>query len=162
MPALKDNFNPSAEAIINFYKARLCARCARAFLKTEWIPLSWRLAKSWNSRCYWRCLVSWQVLFQQRELRLPWRFSNNSEIQYGCGECRVQLFDHKVLFTLKEHVKTTKIDKTHFLFAVKLSIFLPDKEMFLNAHFNQAIVKKRFVCGQQSSRDYWRCVLSKM
>ena len=38
---------------------------------------------------------------------------------YGCGKCGAWLFVHKVPFTLQEHVKTTKTDKTRFLFAKK-------------------------------------------
>ena len=38
---------------------------------------------------------------------------------YGCDNCVAWLFVHKVRFTLKEHVKTTKTDKTRFFFARK-------------------------------------------
>ena len=33
---------------------------------------------------------------------------------YGCGKCAAWLFVHKVPFTLQEHVKMTKTDKTRF------------------------------------------------
>ena len=38
---------------------------------------------------------------------------------YGCGKYGAWLFVHKVPFTLQEHVKTTKTDKTRFFFAKK-------------------------------------------
>ena len=38
---------------------------------------------------------------------------------YGCGKCGAWLFVHKVPFTLQEHVKTTKTEKTRFFFAKK-------------------------------------------
>ena len=38
---------------------------------------------------------------------------------YGCDNCGAWLFLHKVPFTLQEHVKTTKLDKTRFFFAKK-------------------------------------------
>ena len=38
---------------------------------------------------------------------------------YACGKCGAWLFVHKVPFMLQEHVKTTKKDKTRFLFARK-------------------------------------------
>ena len=38
---------------------------------------------------------------------------------YSCGKCGAWLFFHKVPFTLQEHVKTTKTDKTRFFFAKK-------------------------------------------
>ena len=38
---------------------------------------------------------------------------------HGCGKCGAWLFVHKVPFTVQEHVKTTKTDKTRFFFAKK-------------------------------------------
>ena len=38
---------------------------------------------------------------------------------YGCDNCGAWLFVHKVPFRLREHVKTTKTDKTRFFFAKK-------------------------------------------
>ena len=38
---------------------------------------------------------------------------------YGCDKCGASLFVHKVHFTLQEHVKTTKTDKTRSFFAKK-------------------------------------------
>ena len=39
----------------------------------------WRETKV-SSRCYWRCLLSRQVAFQQRELRISWWLYNNFAI----------------------------------------------------------------------------------
>ena len=36
---------------------------------------------------------------------------------YGCGKCGAWLLVHKFLFTLQEHAKTIKTDKTRFFFA---------------------------------------------
>ena len=82
---------------------------------------------------------------------------------YGCGKCGAWLFIHKALFTLQEHVKTTKTDKTHFLCLKKNMNFLPDKQLSTNITL-QSIKnrKKNCVCGHQSTRDYWRCELSNM
>ena len=38
---------------------------------------------------------------------------------YGCGKCGARLFVPNYPFTLQEHVKTTKTDKTRFFFAKK-------------------------------------------
>ena len=38
---------------------------------------------------------------------------------YACGKCGAWLFVHKAPFTIQEHVKTTKTDKTGFFFAKK-------------------------------------------
>ena len=39
---------------------------------------------------------------------------------YGCGKCGAWLFVDKAPFTLQEHVKTTKTDKTRFFIAKKV------------------------------------------
>ena len=39
----------------------------------------WRDSKI-NSGCHWRCLLSWEVLSQQREMWIFWWLCNNSEI----------------------------------------------------------------------------------
>ena len=39
---------------------------------------------------------------------------------YGCENCGAWLFVHKVPFTLQEHVKTTKTDRTRFFSAKKV------------------------------------------
>ena len=84
----KRHFNLSAEPIINVRKARLCARCAIFFWRANKVLFLvvwsggldfWRESKV-NSRCYRRCLLSWQVFFQQREMRISWWLCNNSEI----------------------------------------------------------------------------------
>ena len=38
---------------------------------------------------------------------------------YGCDNCEAWFFVHKVPFTLQEHVKTAKTDKTRLFFAEK-------------------------------------------
>ena len=55
-----------------------------------------------------------------------------------------------------------KTDKTRFYFLKKEE--LGTQQTFINLFpisINQ-LKKERIVCGQQSTRDYWRCVLSKM
>ena len=80
--------NHLVEAIINVGNVGLRARCAKFLLKIKEIPFFvawsrglhfWREPKI-SSRCYWRSLLSWQVLFQQREIRIYWWLCSNSEI----------------------------------------------------------------------------------
>ena len=68
---------------------------------------------------------------------------------YRCVEFGAWLFVHKVPFTLQEHAKTTKTDKTRFFFAKKMNL-LPDKKQM--SHFNQP--NKERMSGQQITRDY--------
>ena len=80
-------FNRFAEAIINVRNVGLWVRCAIFLLKIKEVPFSCRLVKGLHfsrepkisSRCYWRCLLSWQVFFQQREMRISWWLGSNSE-----------------------------------------------------------------------------------
>ena len=82
-------FNLSAEAIINVRNARLCASSSILLLKINQTPFSCRLANGFtfwieseiNSKCFWKCVLSWQVLFQQKEMRTSWRLCNNSDIK---------------------------------------------------------------------------------
>ena len=78
----------------------------------------WREPKI-SSRCYWRCLLSWQVLFQQREMRIYWRLCNNSDIPLGLWKVWSLVVCSQSSFMLQEHVKTTKTDKRRFFFARK-------------------------------------------
>ena len=79
-------FSLSAEAITNVRNARLCVEF---LLNIKQIPFSGRLVQGFtflnecqnNLGCYWRCVLSWQVLSQQREMRIYWWLCNNSEVQ---------------------------------------------------------------------------------
>ena len=81
---------------------------------------------------------------------------------YACGKCGAWLFVHKVPFIFQEHVKTTKTDKTRFFFVGKNMNLVPNKELLLNVPFQPTKYRKKEMCGQQTTRDYRRCVLSNM
>ena len=74
-----------------------------------------------SSRYYWRCLLSWQVLFQQRREKCEsiGGYITTPISIYGCGKCRAWLFVDKVPFLLQEHLKMTQTDETLFLFPKK-------------------------------------------
>ena len=55
------------------------------------------------------------------------------------------MFVHKVPFTLHEHVKTTKTDKTRFFFAKKDEIG-PNKYLLLNVPFQSTKYRKKELC----------------
>ena len=54
------------------------------------------------------------------------------------------MFVHKTPFTLQEHVKTTKTDKTRFFFAKK--DVTRQKIAQLKSHFNQPNIEKKELC----------------
>ena len=89
-------FSLLAEAITNVRNVGLCARCGIFLLKIKQLPFFCRLVQGFtfskrvkvNSRCYWGCVLSWQVLFQQREMRIYWWLCNNSEIHLWLWKVR--------------------------------------------------------------------------
>ena len=62
---------------------------------------------------------------------------------YACDNCGASLFVHKVPFTLQEHVKTTKTDKTRFFFAKKRWTWYPTNNCYLTFHFNQPNIERK-------------------
>ena len=120
-------FNLSEEAIINVRNARLCVRCAIFLLKIKKIPFL-----SFGAGVY---IFEGSVKTIQDvigDVYCPGKYCLNREncesfggyvttprSIYGCGKCGAWLFVHKIPFTLREHVKTTKTDKTRFFFAEK-------------------------------------------
>ena len=122
-------FNLSAEAIITVRNARLCVRCAIFLLKIKHIPFSCRLVQG-RLHIFEENPKSIQDVIG--DVYCPGEYCLNREkcksiggyvttprSIYGCDNCGAWLFVHKVPFTLQEHVKTTKTDKTRFFFAKK-------------------------------------------
>ena len=62
---------------------------------------------------------------------------------YDCGKGGACLFVHKVPFTLKEHVKATKTDKTRFFFAKKRRSWYPTNNCSLMSRFNQPNTERK-------------------
>ena len=123
----KTLFNLLAEAIINVRIVGLCARCAIIRLKIKQIPF---LSLGQGVYIFEKSPKSVQDVIGV--VYCPGKFFSNREkcessggyvttprSIYSCGKCGAWLFVHKVPFMLQEHVKTTKTDKTRFLFARK-------------------------------------------
>ena len=64
---------------------------------------------------------------------------------YGCGKCGAWLFFHRYLFTLQEHVKTTKTDKTRFFFAKRRWTWYPTNNCYLMSHLIQPSIERKIV-----------------
>ena len=111
----------------------------------------WREPKI-RSRCYWKCPLSWQVLFQQREWLIYWRLCNNPRSIYACGKCGAWLFVHKVSFMLQEHAKTTKTEETRFSLLEKLNL-VPNKPLLLNVPFQSTNYRKKELCVDSKVRE---------
>ena len=65
---------------------------------------------------------------------------------YVCGKCGAWLFVHIVPFTLQEHVKTTKTDKTRFFFAKKKMNLVPEKQVLLNVPIQSTKYRRKEMC----------------
>ena len=142
--------NLSAEANINARNARLCVRCAIFFLKIKQIPFFvpwsrdlyfWRDSKI-NSRCYWRCVLSWQVLFQQREMRIDWRLFNKSAIHLWLWK----LWRLVVCSQSSSNVTGAGKDgenKQNTLFLLKQMNFVPNKQLLPNVPFQWTKYRKK-------------------
>ena len=76
----------------------------------------------------------------------------------GCGKSGARLFVHKFLFTLQEHLKTTKTDKTRFFFAKKRMNLLRDKQLLLNVPFQSTKYRKKEFCVENEIRETIRDV----
>ena len=124
-------FNLSAEASISVHNARLCARCAIFFLKIKRIPFFLFLALGQGVYNFEENPKSIQHVIE--DVYCPGEFCLNREkcesiggyvtsprFICGCGKCGAWLFVHKAPFTVQDHVKTTKTDKTRFFFAEKI------------------------------------------
>ena len=162
----KSPFNLSAEAIINARNAQMCARCGIFLLRIKQVLFSCRLVKGFTF------LKRVQNQFKiSLEMCCPGEYCLNREkcnyiggyvttlrSIYGCDNCGAWLFVHKIPFTLQEHVKTTKTDKTRFFFA-KEDVTRQTIVQTSPNSMNQ-IWKEGIVCGQH--QDNWRCVLFNM
>ena len=72
---------------------------------------------------------------------------------YGCGKCGAWLFVHKIPFTLHEHVKTTKTDRTHFFLSKKIWSWYPSKQLLLNVPFESTKFRKKELCVDNKVRE---------
>ena len=79
---------------------------------------------------------------------------------YGGGKCGAWLFVHKVPFTLQEHVKTTKTEKTRFFSAKKRWTWYPTNNWYLMFQFNQPnIERKNCVWTKKHKRLLEMCIV---
>ena len=70
------------------------------------------------------------------------------------------------LFTKFLHATRARKDdknRQNTLFLLNIMKLVPNKQLLLNFLFQPTKnTKKRFVCGQQNTRGYWRSILSNM
>ena len=102
----------------------------------------WRESKI-NWRCYCRRVFSWQVLFQQREMRISWRFCNNSEIHLWLWKIWSLVDCSKSSFYLTRARKDDKNRQRTLFPCWKNMNVLPDKQLFINVPFQSTKYRKK-------------------
>ena len=96
-----------------------------------------------SSRCYWRCLLCWQVLFQQREMRIYWRLCNNSEIHLWLWKVWSLVVCSQSSFYVTRARKDDKNQQTLFLFFKKRCTCYLTKNFYLMPHLNQPNIERK-------------------
>ena len=153
--------------IINVHKARLCARCAIFLSEIKQFPFSCRLAKEFTilkriqnqfKVLLEMCIFLASIVPTERNanplLQLRHPFMVLESVEPGC------LFT-KFFFCYKSTWKRQKQAKHAFSLLKKVNL-VPNKQLLVNAPFQSTKYGQKNLFGQQSTRDYWRCVLSNM
>ena len=118
----------------------------------------WREAKI-SSRSYWRCVLSWQVLSQHREMQIYWWLCNISEIHLWLWKVWSLVVCSQSSFYFTRARKDDKNRQNTFFLCKKR--WYPTNKFYLMSRFNQPnLERKNCVCGQH--KDCRRCVLSNM
>ena len=105
----------------------------------------WRKPKI-NSRWYWKCAWSWQLLFQQREKRVSWRLWNNSEIHLWLWKVWNLIVCSQSSFYVTGALKDNK-NRQHTLFlCYKKMNLVSNKQLLLNVPFQSFKYKKKKMC----------------
>ena len=160
------DFSISRQKRLSMSAMRVCVPCARnsfwrsnkvLFLVVVWSRGShfWKKSKinSWYS---WRCPLSWQVLFQQREMLTSWRLCNNSEFNFWLWK----VLSLVVCSQKSLHVTRARKDyknRQNTLFCWKRWTCYPTNNCSLLSHFNQPNIKKKELSvDSKVQRDYWR------
>ena len=105
-----------------------------------------------NSRCYWRCVLSWQVLFQQRIMRISWRLCNNSEIHLWLWKVWSLLVCSQSSFYVTRARKDYKNRQNNIFFAKKMNL-VPNKQLLLNVPFQLTKYKKNEFCVENKVQE---------
>ena len=83
-------------------------------------------------------------------------YVTNPRSIYGCDNCRAWFSDHKVLFTLQEHVKTTKKQTKHAFFLLKNCY--TTNNCSIKSHSNQPTLERKN-CAWTTSKLLEMCIV---
>ena len=103
----------------------------------------WREPKI-NLWWYWRCVVSWQVLFQQREMRVSWRLCNISEIHLWLWTVwSLVVCSQSSFYVTRERKDDKNRQNTLFLCWKKRWSWYPTNNCYLMSFFNQTNMENK-------------------
>ena len=84
-----------------------------------------------------------QVLFQQGELRISWRFVSTPRFLYGSGKCGAWFFVHRVPFCVTWARKDDKNRRNKKSLVKKKRFCCPRYNCSLLSHFNQPNIERK-------------------
>ena len=96
--------------------------------------------------------MSWQVLFQQREMRISWWLCNNSEIHLRLWKVWSLVVSSQSSFYVTRARKDDK-NRQNTLFLLKKLNLLPNKELLVNVPFQSAKYRKKESCVDNKVRE---------
>ena len=102
----------------------------------------WREPKI-SSRCYWRCLLSWQVLSQRREMRIYWWLCNNSEIHLWLWKSWGLVVCSQSSFHITRAPKDDKNRQNSLFLCEKGWICYRNNNCYLKSHFHQPNIERK-------------------
>ena len=95
------------------------------------------------SRYYRRCLLSWQVLSQQREMRIYWWLCNNSEIHLWLWKVWCLIVCPQTYFYNTRAHEDNKNGESTFFLAKKRWTWYSTSNYYLMSHFNQSNIERK-------------------
>ena len=112
----------------------------------------WREPKI-SSRCRWRCLLSWEVLSQQRDMRICWWLCNNSEIHLWLWKVWCLVVCSQSSFCITRARKDNKNRQNTFFLCQKKMDLVPNKQLLLNVPFQSTKYRKKELCVDNKVRE---------
>ena len=97
--------------------------------------------------------MSWQILFQQREMRISWWLCNNSEIHLCLWKVWSLVVCLQSSFCVARARKDDKNRQNTYFFCLKRMKVVPNKNLLLNVPFQSTRYRKKELCGDNKVRE---------
>ena len=156
MPAEKD-FSISQQKRLWMSAIRVCVPDAQCFFRRSkkflflvvWPSglLFWRESKI-KTRFYWRCVFSWQIMFQRRQMRISWLLCDKLEIHLWFWKAWSLVVCSQGSFYVTRASKDDKKRQNTFLVAEKKEEMnlVHKKQLFFIVSFQSTKFRKKELC----------------